>query len=1236
MAKQKRVEEPGNIQLNPVASPVNTFVNPAGNAPVAPTPMPGPAPPPSGPNANQQLSQALAQYGNQLAGFSPRLDVLKGGLEDAFNPVIAHRNEQAVAEGERMVMESQKTMAQLVADGEITVEESPWLIYGARKASGYLQAAAWQRHVNIKFDDMITKDPAMTELQWDEAHKQMQAEFVSTQRITDPLEMQVFHRGVKASKQNTDAMIVSHAAKHRKHLVTTAMEQRVSTAVEEANSDTFRANPQTGPEVVEVNGVVVSPETGESHLSQATTHVENVQGSLEETIREFAEVYGMGGPTGALAAVGAQVFAALSDPETYSPLLEQAVMGMKNPDGTPLVSGGVWGMYERSSRGARLTASKALTIENKQAILDWYVQNPNAGIDELEPWLAANITTDETTIAMIKGDYWTNRSKINNWGNPSPDELHRVHSHFASGSNIVSYADWIDPKNSDLLDELAGGNAVFRQVLETKDFFDGYENLYWTRGVTTDQVLWLEGQVTKRFQEAIRAGENRFTDDQISELVGNVYPVDSPAHKKEVLRIRGFLNDPKVIGYDGVGKGELGELYKMMDVMWEEGTPFGSLLDMDGNAFTNAPGQVLDPESGKIPPNTIVTRDIVGALVEFRAPDLSATTHNSLVENLFKYQSRHRQSGTDLRKFTQDVIDSRMKSTFDEVIGYGGSYADFERQVRNDYPHNTRMGSELFNRTIDASGKIVLEGLNGNHTIDPETFWAEGNRTIAENKFEVWDNSGLLQQIAQADSDGLAKIAIAHPELASVVQNMENANDPGARMSAAMVGFQRARASKALGIYIETGQVPPQLATRFTQFGSDIDVYQSANRSERKNLESYATLSDVMNSGASTEEEKVEAKKQRDKLISGAGPRFERMASVLDNFGEMTTMYRASLAGRRPDAFLTGEAADVMEAALIVQGEKNLYPYLHGQGATGSPKYSAAAYAINLVAEGGTGTPQFPLQFAEDASGASSDEIFIDVGVGQSRIANRISHLSGYLQDASSPYVVAEWAKENLPLIATRVVGNSGVPIWVENRHANAVVKLGPNRSNTVSAASAASKISQLTYSELMLSVSSNLGASFSLNPMKDLVLDRTGMDPKEIRNTRYSVRPAPNSSYHGQAPRTFDIIQVNKNGVGSSLVVSGVTAEELLEAHIIQETPQFRDQIERSRGTYEPLLYGLNTGDLSVEKVMKTIGPKNKASSDDFIVYFESLSPVKQSQWEPFLMDNPFLVDALNLGENE
>ena len=77
MAKQKRVEEPANIQLNPAASPVNRFITPGGQAPTAPVTSMAPAPPPTGPNANQQLASALTRYGDQLASFSPRLDVLQ-------------------------------------------------------------------------------------------------------------------------------------------------------------------------------------------------------------------------------------------------------------------------------------------------------------------------------------------------------------------------------------------------------------------------------------------------------------------------------------------------------------------------------------------------------------------------------------------------------------------------------------------------------------------------------------------------------------------------------------------------------------------------------------------------------------------------------------------------------------------------------------------------------------------------------------------------------------------------------------------------------------------------------------------------------------------------------------------------------------------------------------------------------------------------------------------------------
>jgi len=1232
MAKQKRVEEPANIQLNPAASPVNRFITPGGQAPTAPATSMAPAPPPTGPNANQQLASALTRYGDQLASFSPRLDVLQKGLEQAFNPMIQQRNEQAVAAGEAMVLESQKTMAQLVADGEIDVEESPWLIYGARKASGYLQAQAWERHVNLRYDEMITKDPAMTELQWDKAYREMHAEYISSNKMTDPLEVQVFTSSARASKQRTDAKHVSHAAKHRKNLLNqetmTSISSLASTVKERRDEMSLDPNesfviPQdsegnlgVNPDrVMENRGAVLPPEESVGRQERSMALLENTMVELESIIRKRAEVFGLSGhPDSALNVVGSEIAKRLSDPETYDPVLEQAFLNLTNPDGTKLVSGGIWKAFEESSRGARKTASITLTKQNNRDIAGWMGANLEGGRDEFIEWAESNVSSHPLVLEGLEQQYWKLRTQYNGWGQIDADEKYRAESYFANIENPpVSYDTWISEEYAPVLDVIAGNDKVFRRTLEEKAWFDAYESRYWDGGRDPEQRAARHEWERQNIAKFVRTGRPPLTTQEISDaLEGFGFPKGSKKWNQLFDKYAQEFNDPRFIREGKINKGDRAAMFDLIEREYEQGHSMGTELRMVGEGDNAKEMHV----SVQAPPKTVMTRTQVNDLIRLRFPNLSVEQHESMAQTLYNYQLNLIPNAPSLGPLHRESVKSTVDEIYTQVSANGGNEADFYKRTREVYHDNYIYENASYDVKASADGKIELEGPHS-ATIDTRKVWEQHQTKKSEMKFAPYADNSLLQRLMETKGNPTER-----QELLSDYPDLADINDSS--IVTITQGFNRVRAEMAAEAVTSTGQVPPIIAANTRVFSQSIDLYQSADPTEREDLRLYAEMVDTMAS-SKNEDEVALAKEKRDELL-GKYPstsKFRSMVGVLESFAQAQELYISGRNRQRPDMFFEGEAAEVLEATLAIGLESDLYPQQSGQTRFGTLKMANSSLAMFNI--GGRPDVEVPPVRLAASSGDTTTQgaVWIQEGTGRQEVINRLQYLAGFRTDTANERQQADWVEKNIDNVATRVAITGRTPFWIMNNIAGKNIPT-PSVANVSYSSEVAAitrynpALANITYKDLYTSAATNLHRDAGDTAFRQLVKKR-GI-PGDISKMSFMIVPVADTLPYGTNPRSFNIYSVDKNGARGVIYADRISIDELWGAHVIDSSPKALENILKVQKRFGGILSDLNEGGdiMQLKRVFAEADAKL-----DFVSYWSNLDRIEQRDWMPYLDDN-------------
>ena len=204
------------FNLNPMARMVSTMVTQADSAPVGSAKPMAPAPPPTGPNANQQLAAALSKYGDLMI-FSPKLGLAWEGAQTLGDAVIKKDIEDAVDQGNLMVMESQQTYQQLVESGEIKPEDSPWLHRAAKESTGILLADRYGTEYAVEYDNWYRQNPTVDHLAIEGFQTDFTRTFNQRNGVEDPVTSAAFHKGIREHHQNVNAIHKSQVDKRNIH-----------------------------------------------------------------------------------------------------------------------------------------------------------------------------------------------------------------------------------------------------------------------------------------------------------------------------------------------------------------------------------------------------------------------------------------------------------------------------------------------------------------------------------------------------------------------------------------------------------------------------------------------------------------------------------------------------------------------------------------------------------------------------------------------------------------------------------------------------------------------------------------------------------------------------------------------------------------------------------------------------------------------------------------------------------
>jgi len=1295
MAKQKRIEEPANIQLRPVASPVSTFVTPAGQAPVAPTPGPGPAPLPTGPNASQQYASALTQYGDQLASFSPRLDVLKAGIEDAFNPMIKHRNEQAAAAGEAMVLDSQKTMAQLVADGEIDVEDNPWLIYGARKASGYLAAGAWERHVNIKYNEMITKDPAMTELQWDRAYKEMQAEFVSTSKMTDPFEAQVFHSAARASKQRTDAKIVQHASAHRKHVVKTATttgvintlgnfggelkERRrdnrqkfILTADAEGNLVVDPNRPLTH------NGKPLSPEESEAHQAVSLNLVENMQGQIEALIQTHGETFGLSGnPDAALETVGTQIASLLSDPETYDPVLEAAWLNMRNPDGTRLTAGGHWGALERSTREARLAASETLTKADIRGMEEWLIAHPDSGKEEFLEFASSNITTSERTLNALSLGYWELREKNNGWGVLDPQKKSRIHHYFAS-NRAISYEEWLmnlagqEGFGDTVVQGIAGGDPVLLTEMGTRAFFDRYSGQYWEGTMGTDALIdlgALENSIVTESRSGMAGGSGPTSMGEIASRLaqGTDLSPDTPEFNKQLIRITNRVNDERFFPTDTLTSQDESDLMDFVDKAWAEGAPLGPPeYDEEGKPI---------PGTEMLPPGTVWSRDITNLFIEKFAPDATDQQKISLRKYVRSYQEAKMPKSANARTQFRHYVLASSKNGVEAAVTAGMTQTGFNQWVRD---HFTDEGSDsilthngvAYSLVVAPDNKSMI--LQGPTTADDITIpvgdlWEQGMQNEAERLYAPHNRITNIEVTYGEDGQPIrrgvrerwleakkAKEAGDSGPLESLTEEF-----PYLKAIGSLKDFSRVEGREIARIFRETGQIPQVIADDIDSTDALVKKWRALPEADMSSLSEALRLTDTMRGEGSDEAimgkvgeilaESGEALDVYRQIMGGTDGR--SLVEILDLYDEA---HRDNIGGE----LFTGETFDLLEGTSLVWEYPEHFGKRGGQRTGTSIRLETFDIALRESLHPTVDSSLPPLKTTVDAkvrdsayvrNGAGRTQLLADIG----RLADRMPGFSteedraAFIEDAIernySRHTLGDWSIFGSLSPSGTVEGGAAEElehaIWIPKRWAERKLEFVQDKDTDYITKTildhemAGENATRPTYESFLIDAIEN--ANTEGTPLRGLIMQQSGMTEEELVGA-INVAPLLQNTPRGNIPESFEIHFMTPDGTKTTTIVD-LKLNDMLESHI-QSHPTVADEYKafaKSGAKYMDAFNRIhNTGELGAEEFFAEFGTtQGKEDFRMFHVYYNNLGPKMRERWDKFTPDH--IKERLaNMGE--
>ena len=1179
MAKQKRVEEPANIQLNPTASPVSTFVRPGNQAPAAPTAMPGPAPPPSGPNANQQLASALTRYGDQLASFSPRLDVLQKGLQEAFNPIIEQRNEQAAAAGEAMVMNSQKTMAQLVADGEIGPEDNPWFIYGARKASGYLAAGAWERHVNIKYNEMITKDPAMTELQWDQAYRDMQAEFVSTRGMTDPFEMQVFHSMSRASKQRTDAKIVQAAHEHRMYLTNEAVNTSYGFARTAAGDreDSFREDVsamslgddlQVNPEAeMSINGFTLEPEESLAAQLVMRNHVDRLMVDLESTLELEAETIGM---TRAVANMRDRIIKDLSNPETYSRALELAYKNLEGGSGAKLFNSQAWQAAWSDARDVIEIASQTETQRDLLNIGEVMRSHPDMTEDEFVNWYSYSVSNHPEAINRARNSYSALRAQHNNWTDKlSHEDNQDLHNYFYT-NKPHSYEDYL---SSGLIENIAGDNPVLASEMRKRSFFDRWGGQYWKGSLKTSQKIEIYRLQEQYRDQILRGGPIPTAEDISRDLVGLELAVDTDLHNTNlgsIIRVLGSVRPP-------VDSIETEEYLNIRDGI---------------RAFNDMGIRLTERD---------ILLNIRGADRDEKIKDTA--TERALVREMLSFQDGLYPTPTEVSRIHEDMVQENASTLATTMATQGGTYDEYYKVISQTYNDGYSNNGQRFEAT-EEDGKITLKGGNQDITIGYKEMWEQAQQGIADEQYKLISNTpdsaygmylSSLRPDVDSDGDGVPD-SFSEARLAQRKVAVEA--EPGLEG----LNFDTARAwrgQRIARIAVETGQLPSEFKAEMETFSLGVTQYRALPSSARSVIGEYAENIDQILIDPNSEE--ATERSNRNAELLAENPELAKYVTYLTEFDQMREVYLSARKNGNEGAIFQGEELAYLERATFIAENPEIF---HGTGGRVTPnqlsRSSVHLAALDLIHAADT-TSLDRLEITHTPSKEDLGVVFIARGANYSAVsgwATRLASMSraGTLQqrkDAIEASIRKHWTLEG--------------GVWIKKSLATQRLRYTVNEDTDRGVAKNANLMSP-TFQEFITSV--NYGLKWG--NAKEFILEKY----PELRGETLILEPYNAGGIEGQVPTQYRIVSERGSAVigtpidmNSALELWALDSDEIRTAQ--EKDSELENYWEGQKGAdKEEVIRGLNSA----------MNRDSLPGPEMFKEYYDYLPPEEQAYWLDFL----------------
>lgn len=998
MAKQKRVEEPGKVQLRPVASPVSTMVTPASVQPAAPTALPTPAAPPAGPNAQQQYAQAMTTYGGELAGFSPRLDVLNKGLHDAFDPMIERRNEQMTLEGQRLVLESQKTFASLVDSGEVSVDDNPWLLYGARQASGILAGDMWRRHLTTEFEKHLTANPGLDESEFDLWHQDLKAQHIQKHRMVDPFELQTFHRSAQNTKRDFDNRVASHAAEYRKETVERGFVIGVSTAVENTVSLIDTLNSSRGGYIGEqvdaegrphanisadFNEPILNDDDQEGirHLDSAVQHqMSNLLTDLQKSAEAYAAVHGW---TKANLRMGTELIGLLSDPATYHPAIEVAYQNLKGQGGALLRDTGTWQTLWNQSRDDRIAAKELLSNEDQSEITQWMINNPLASRGDFLLWASHNITTSPNTINSLRNNYPALRKEINDYdGQLSSEQLIDVQMLFET-SDRFTFAEW---SNSAVAAELAGtGDLGLTALVRSRGFYDKFATEYWgeTSGLTTAGIKHIISWELKALQ-----GEQVITTDQIEKMLMEP-PLSMQVNSRE-------LNS------------WLTQIANRLDP-----SKFGPATGMNGEEYV---AFRLHFDQAAVRP----TRQDVLDHINATTPHISEAQKKTSIEMIV--QSFRSDTGTTVMNTFKDAAVTDIQGVIKAIKLGGNDYSTIIPHIRERYPDGFEYMGQRWAVDISTEGVVSIEGLSGHEkiTVDLKKEWDKATQRDADSAYsEYTDVFDSLSRAMQAgDADAVQVILDQNPTIGT---DLESA-----------AGWKYANGAD---IILATGSVPQPIRDMTEGMPTRIGNYSSMQSTpEGTVLQTYTRLRDARVSEMD-EGKRAEIGEALAEIMEENKDWLPYQIQTLEKFQQLRYLYVQTESKGVTDQVLDGDMLATLEVSHFIMTNPEFFPTIAGKTGTGDYGLMSANKALMDLDREAANSPLPPIEIWADSWDHPSDTVLIESGSNRQAVVDYAEYAGSRFSlgnerdrlNAVDKFVAERWSR-------LEIEGVGGAHVWVDNR----------------------------------------------------------------------------------------------------------------------------------------------------------------------------------------------------------